>query len=175
MSQTMAVNELTTPGPAAGSERAELLATLATHRDFLRFTTRDLSDEQARERTTASELCLGGLIKRVAAVERSWADFILEGPSAMGDFSAMTEADFARRGDEFRLLPGETLAGSWPTTPRWPAGPTNWSPPCPAWTPRGRCRAPRGASPVPGGRPAGCCCTSSPRPRSTPATRRHHP
>ena len=35
----------------------------------------------------------------------------MDGPSAMGDFSAMTEADFARWADEFRLLPGETLAG----------------------------------------------------------------
>jgi hypothetical protein len=38
-------------------------------------------------------------------------DFILAGPSALGDFSTMTEADFARRVDEFKLLPGETLAG----------------------------------------------------------------
>ena len=38
-------------------------------------------------------------------------DFIQNGPSAMGDFTAMTEADWARRADEFRMLPGETLAG----------------------------------------------------------------
>ena len=29
----------------------------------------------------------------------------------MPDFSAMTEADFAKRADEFKMLPGETLAG----------------------------------------------------------------
>ncbi|MFJ8633881.1 DinB family protein [Streptomyces sp. NPDC093568] len=92
-------------------ERADLLETLAKHRHFLRFTTRDLTDEQAAQRTTASELCLGGLIKHVASTERNWAEFILRGPSAMGDFSAMTEADFAKRADDFRLLPGETLAG----------------------------------------------------------------
>ncbi|MEV6982552.1 DinB family protein [Sphaerisporangium sp. NPDC051017] len=92
-------------------ERADLLETLAKHRHFLRFTTRGLTDEQAGQRTTASELCLGGLVKHVAAVERGWADFILEGPSAMADFSAMTEEDFARWADEFRMLPGETLAG----------------------------------------------------------------
>ena len=39
------------------------------------------------------------------------AGFIVNGPSPADDFSAMTEADFARRADEFRLLPGETLAG----------------------------------------------------------------
>jgi hypothetical protein len=38
-------------------------------------------------------------------------DFIVDGPSAIGDSSAMTEDDWARRAEEFRLLPGETLAG----------------------------------------------------------------
>lgn len=97
--------------PAVTGERADLLEMLATHRDFLRFTTRDLTDEQVGLRPTASELCLGGLIKHVASVERGWANFIVDGPSAMPDFTAMTEADFAQRADEFRMLPGETLAG----------------------------------------------------------------
>ncbi|WHM32318.1 DinB family protein [Streptomyces sp. BPPL-273] len=101
----------TTAAPAATGERADLLETLAKHRHFLRFTARDLTDEQAGLRPTASELCLGGLIKHVTAVERSWAEFIVDGPSAMGDFTAMTEADWARREAEFRMLPGDTLAG----------------------------------------------------------------
>ncbi|MBW8483951.1 DinB family protein [Actinomadura parmotrematis] len=92
-------------------ERADLLAALAKQRNFLRFTARDLTDEQARARTTASELCLGGLIKHVASVERGWAAFIADGPSAMPDFTAMTEADWAARAAEFRLLPDEILAG----------------------------------------------------------------
>ncbi len=116
MSETMAVQDPTTRGtadaPAVTGERADLLETLAKHRHFLRFTTRDLTDEQAGRRTTAGELCLGGLIKHVAAAERNWAGFILDGPSAMGDFAAMTEADLARWADEFRMLPGETLAGA---------------------------------------------------------------
>lgn len=100
------------PGaPATGTERADLLAMLARTRHFLRFTTRGLTDEQAGQRTTVSELCLGGLIKHVAAVEQNWARFILEGPSAMGGFSAMTEDDMARWADQFKPLPGETLAG----------------------------------------------------------------
>ena len=92
-------------------ERADLLAGLAAARHFLRFTVRDLTDEQARQRTTASELTLGGLIKHVAAVERGWADFVVDGPSAMTDHSAMTEDDVARWADQFKLLPDETLAG----------------------------------------------------------------
>ena len=93
------------------AERSDLLAILAQHRQFLRYTTRDLTDEQARARTTVSELTLGGLIKHVTAVERSWAEFIVVGPSALGDASAMTEADWAERADAFRLLEDETLAG----------------------------------------------------------------
>jgi uncharacterized damage-inducible protein DinB len=92
-------------------ERADILAGLASARYFLRFTARDLTDEQARQRTTASELCVGGLIKHVAATEQGWVDFILDGPSAMSDFSAVTEQDVARWTDGFRLLPDETLAG----------------------------------------------------------------
>lgn len=109
------VNNADTPEaattPALTGERADLLEALAKQRHFLSFTTRDLTDEQAGQRTTASELCLGGLVKHVTEVERSWADFIVHGPVAMPDFTAMTEADFARRTDGFRMLPGETLAG----------------------------------------------------------------
>jgi uncharacterized damage-inducible protein DinB len=97
--------------PATAGERADLLAMLAKHRHFLRFTTRGLTDEQARQRTTVSELSLGGLIKHVTAVERGWANFIVEGTSAMADSAAMTEDDWARRAAEFRLLPIQTLAG----------------------------------------------------------------
>lgn len=111
MSETVTGNEPAAPEPAVTGERADLLEALAKQRHFLRFTTRDLTDEQAGRRTTASELCLGGLIKHVTAVERAWARFVLDGPSAMPDFTAMTDADRARRTDEFRMLPGETLAG----------------------------------------------------------------
>ncbi|MFF3173788.1 DinB family protein [Streptomyces sp. NPDC057900] len=110
----MNVNEPDTRDAAAASlagERADLLEALAKQRHFLRFTTRDLTDEQAGLRPTASELCLGGLIKHVASVERGWAGFMVHGASAMPDFSAMTEEDFARRNDEFGMLPGETLKG----------------------------------------------------------------
>ncbi|MFI6509405.1 DinB family protein [Streptosporangium sp. NPDC050855] len=102
---------VTTGAPAVIGERADLLAMLAKHRHFLRFTVRDLTDEQAGRRSTVSELCLGGLIKHVTSAERGWVDFILNGPAAQSDFADMTEADWARREDEFRLLPGETLAG----------------------------------------------------------------
>ena len=101
---------MTVTDRTANPERADLLETLGKHRHFLRFTTRDLTDEQAGQRTTVSELTLGGLIKHLTNVERNWTNFIVEGPSAMGDFGARTEDDLARWAGQFRLLPGETLA-----------------------------------------------------------------
>ncbi|RJO77552.1 DinB family protein [Nocardia panacis] len=95
-------------------ERADLLETLRAHRGFLRYTVRELTDEQAGQRTTVSELCLGGLIKHVAETESGWVDFIVDGNSAImsgKDFSKWTEADFVERANGFRMLPGETLAG----------------------------------------------------------------
>lgn len=110
MAATSTLEPTDSTAPLSG-ERADLLAELRQARFFLRFTTRDLTDEQAGGRPTHSELCLGGLIKHVTAVERGWVDFIVEGTSAMKDFDDMTEEDYAGRTDEFRMLPGETLAG----------------------------------------------------------------
>nr|WP_322753250.1 DUF664 domain-containing protein [Frankia sp. Cas3] len=92
---------------AVTSERADLLETLAKHRYFLRYTVRDLTDDQAAQRTTVSELCLGGLIKHVAFTERGWIAFIIEGPSAM----EQSPAKLTERSEAFRMLAGESLPG----------------------------------------------------------------
>ena len=92
---------------ALTGERADLLQSLAGSRYFLRHTTRGLTDEQAAQRTTASELCLGGLIKHVTRTERQWIRFIQEGPAAM----AFDESSMGDWMSAFRMLPGETLAG----------------------------------------------------------------
>ncbi|MGX7674226.1 DinB family protein [Plantactinospora sp. DSM 117369] len=99
----------TTSEKTVTGERADLLESLGNARFFLRLTARGLSDEQAATRSTASELCVGGLIKHVTAMERQWARFIVEGTSAMpaGDDPAAYEAHAAG----FRMEPGETLAG----------------------------------------------------------------
>jgi uncharacterized damage-inducible protein DinB len=99
---------MTTSETPVTSERADLLETLGQHRYFLRYTVRDLTDEQAAQRTTASELCLGGLIKHVTLTERQWVSFIIEGPSAMSPEGDDAPADWA---GGFRMLEGETLAG----------------------------------------------------------------
>jgi uncharacterized damage-inducible protein DinB len=96
---------MSTPGSAAG-ERGDLVQSLDRQRQFLRHTTRGLTDEQAAQRTTASELSLGGLIKHVTLVERQWINFILEGPSAMG---GRDEASMTAWMDAFRMGEGDTL------------------------------------------------------------------
>ena len=96
-------------------ERADLLETLALHRGFLRHTVQGLTDEQARQRTTVSELTLGGLIKHVADTEKGWADFILDGPGSMmggADWSEEIPPEVLEAWSaKFKLLPGETLDG----------------------------------------------------------------
>jgi hypothetical protein len=91
----------------ATGERADLLESLRRHRWFLRFTVRDLPDEQAALAPTASALCLGGLIKHVALTERQWVNFIVDGPAAMSPLEGAGEIDWAAG---FRMLEGETLA-----------------------------------------------------------------
>jgi hypothetical protein len=110
---------MTTPEAIASGERADLLETLDKRRYFLRHTVRDLTDEQAAQRTTVSELCLGGLIKHVAQTEWQWISFILDGPSAMGrweheggvDEGDTDEGYVADWLTGFRMRDGETLAG----------------------------------------------------------------
>lgn len=109
----------TPPSPAAApsAERADFLASLQRHRGFLRHTASGITDDQARQRTTVSELTLGGLIKHVAATEQSWADFIENGPSnAPGiDWENVDWADpppeVAAFRDAHRMREDETLAG----------------------------------------------------------------
>jgi len=115
----------TTPRPVLDAERTDLLAELATVRSALITTARGLSDEQAGKNPTVSALCLGGLIKHVASIEENWLRFVVEGPSAMrfdlpdgvtwADFAAGTAREFPQwaidHQNNFRMLPGETLAG----------------------------------------------------------------
>ena len=89
-------------------ERADLLDSLDRHRFFLRHTLRELSDAEIRQRTTVSTLTLGGLVKHVTAVERQWARFITDGPSALGDVDS--EADLAAYAAHFQLAEDDTAA-----------------------------------------------------------------
>lgn len=95
---------MTTANSTRSDERSDLVQTLGRHRGFLRFTVRDLTDEQARQRSTVSELTLGGLIKHVAATEERWMRFAVGGAAEM----QREPIDWL---DLFRMAENETLAG----------------------------------------------------------------
>ncbi|WP_019201737.1 DinB family protein [Tsukamurella sp. 1534] len=92
-------------------ERADILSLLAERRHFLRFTAQNLTDEQATTRSTASELTVGGLIKHVTDVEKSWQDFALgkAHPVEAMDFDNLTPEQIAAFQNGFRFVDGETL------------------------------------------------------------------
>jgi len=98
-------------------ERADLLDVLQKHRGLFRVTVEGMSDEQARTRSTISELTLGGLVKHVTQVEQNWAQFVVDGPAEQPDIDwanvdwSNPPAEVAKYADGFRLLEGETLAG----------------------------------------------------------------
>ncbi|PWD51960.1 hypothetical protein C8046_16240 [Serinibacter arcticus] len=93
---------MTDTTPAPGSEKADLLDSLARHRWFLTTTAEGLTDEQAALTPTVSELHIGGLIKHVTSTERSWIAFMIGGDdeAAAGDWWA-----------GHHMLEGDTLAG----------------------------------------------------------------
>ena len=96
---------------SASGERADILETLRTHRFFLRHTVEGLTDEQARLSPTVSELTLGGLIKHVSSTEAGWADFAERGTEAMPSIDGEPSPEVIEAfQNEFRMLPGETLA-----------------------------------------------------------------
>ena len=96
------------------TERADILDLLAKHRNFLRYTAQNLTDEQANTRSTVSELTVGGLIKHVSEVEKSWADFAQgkqENEFADIDWDNPSPELLAKWQNKFSLADGETLAG----------------------------------------------------------------
>jgi hypothetical protein len=85
------------------TERADLLACLAKRRGFVLHAAKGLTEEQASERPTKSELCIAGIVKHLAVVEDGWGSFILNGPPDL------TDRDMQAHADSFRLLDGETF------------------------------------------------------------------
>jgi uncharacterized damage-inducible protein DinB len=91
--------------PALTDERELLLAYTAQQRDGIRFAAYGLTDEQARLTPTAGALSIGGLVKHVTEMERSWMDNVLQ-RSRRGS----VEDAAASYGDGFRMRDDETLA-----------------------------------------------------------------
>lgn len=83
-------------------ERDDLLALVTDQRTNFLFTVDQLDDTRARIRTTVSELTLGGLLKHLGLVQRSWLD-VIEG-------TAPAEVDWADLDpDGNRMTDAETL------------------------------------------------------------------
>jgi uncharacterized damage-inducible protein DinB len=70
--------------PPVADERHGLVGYLGQQRNALRIAVYGLTDDQARERPTASALTLGGLVKHVTSVEQGWIDMIREALSGGG-------------------------------------------------------------------------------------------
>jgi len=85
-------------------ERADILDILAEQREMLLITARNLTDEQARTRSTVSDLTVGGLIKHVTATEKTWIETIrnLDDTTTFDMESAMVQ---------YYMNDDETLAG----------------------------------------------------------------
>jgi uncharacterized damage-inducible protein DinB len=90
--------------PPTGTERESLAGYLAHQRYLVRVTAYGLTDAQAALTPTASALSIGGLIKHLAQVERSWMDVVLQRPRR-----SLDEVGKAYM-DAFRVEPGETLS-----------------------------------------------------------------
>ncbi|WP_411079829.1 DinB family protein [Streptomyces sp. cmx-18-6] len=129
-------------------ERQDLLELLSDQRTNFLYTLDGLTDEQARTRTTASELTLGGLVKHLGDVQRSWLAVIdgsapaeVSGSELDPDANRMTEeesldalrAAFAEAAETLdRAIRREPDLDREVTLPRYP-----WSPPEPiTWTVR---------------------------------------
>lgn len=110
-----------TDTPGTSREADDIISALALHRELFLTTAKDLSDDQARMRSSVSELTIGGLIKHVSATERGWLSFAKGETTGAGtdlDWSSVDWEDpspealeaIQSREREFTLLPDETLA-----------------------------------------------------------------
>jgi uncharacterized damage-inducible protein DinB len=83
-------------------EREDLITMLASQRELFRITLRGIDDDQARQRSTISELTLGGLLHHAINVERHWTTVITErDPNA--------KVDVSKFDSEYHMAPEETL------------------------------------------------------------------
>ncbi|MEV6317317.1 DinB family protein [Streptomyces sp. NPDC051776] len=97
-----------------GDERGALLAFLEAQRGGVRRAVLGLTEEQAAQKPSASELSLSGLLKHVAETELSWLRKAQQRPVEI----VRTEETWA---DSFRLLEGESIHGTlavWEKTAR---------------------------------------------------------
>ena len=148
-------------------ERELLLAFLASSATPCATPPMASTDEQVAGRPTVSELCLAGLIKHAALVERAWTTYLTTGDTCV--FAPGDEDDWA---DGFRLTEGETLDDVLALaddqarlTEKVVGALEDLGAPL-----RRPPTSSRGSPVASSGRRAGSCCTSSRRRPATPGT-----
>jgi len=85
--------------PPVADERSALLGFLAHQRDLVRITAFGLTDSEAAATPSASTLSVGGVVKHLAQVERSWMDTVRGTP----------RSDPAAYMEGFRFAPDDSL------------------------------------------------------------------
>lgn len=83
-------------------ERDEVVRMLRELRHNLLITVRGLGDEQAAQRTTVSELTLGGILSHLTQGERAWTHIMLGRPGTPDRFWDLSQ---------YQMPEGETLNG----------------------------------------------------------------
>ncbi|MFI6852494.1 DinB family protein [Streptomyces sp. NPDC050416] len=84
-------------------EKTDLSQALAEQRELLLITVRGLTDAQAAQRTTVSELTLGGIVKHLAQGEEAWTRIMVNGNGELPD--GMLDLG------QYRMAEGDTIAG----------------------------------------------------------------
>ncbi|CAL9537355.1 hypothetical protein SUDANB15_04142 [Streptomyces sp. enrichment culture] len=128
-----------TSAPSLPDEHAELLRALAEQRELLLITLKGISDAQARERTTVSELTLGGILRHLVQGEEAWTRIMAEGDGELPD--GMLDMEQYRMGERDSLAglleryaaaaraTEEAVGGVGDLGRRVPLPVTPWSPP----------------------------------------------
>jgi len=97
--------------PPAADERSALRGYLAFHQSAFFAVSYGLSDEQARSSPSVSALSVGGLVKHVTGMQRSWMARVAAAPEAPAKDPRPFEEVSKEYGDQHVMRPDETLAG----------------------------------------------------------------
>jgi uncharacterized damage-inducible protein DinB len=92
-------------------ERSALREYLAYHQSAFFAVAYGLTDEQARQTPTVSELSIGGLIKHVTGMQRTWMSRVAAAPDAPPKDPRSFDEIAKDFGDQHVMRPDETLDG----------------------------------------------------------------
>jgi uncharacterized damage-inducible protein DinB len=97
--------------PPVTDERSALRDYLAYHQSAFFAVAHGLTDNQARAKPTVSALSIGGLIKHVTGMQRTWMARVAAAPDAPPPDPRPFDQVAKEYGDQHVMRPDETLAG----------------------------------------------------------------